>query len=108
MNEKNKPQGFNLGLPLDVESITDNCSDLDRLTDPRKYLHGDSSPIITDDDIAQMMLIPDRNFADSYEAANLHLKALGLMPIWSKSDYARVQLYKWQLATWNSYLEVTK
>ena len=94
MNEKNKPQGFNLGLPLDVESITDNCSDLDRLTDPRKY--------------AQMMLIPDRNFADSYEAANLHLKALGLMPIWSKSDYARVQLYKWQLATWNSYLEVTK
>lgn len=108
MNENNKPQAINLGQSVDGESITDNYSDLDRLIGDPKFIYGKSSPLVTDDDLAEIILIPDRNFTDSYTATNLHLKALGLTPIWSRFDYARVQRHKWQTASWKSYLAVAR
>lgn len=105
MNENNKPQAINLGQSLDGESITDNYSDLDRLIGDPKFIYGKSSPIVTDDDLAEMDLIPDRNFATSYDAANSYLKSLHLEPLWSRFDYARAQRYKWQAASLKRFLE---
>jgi len=109
MNGNEKPQAFNnLGRSLDGESITDNYSDLDRLAGLPKYEYGKSSPMITNDYIAEMLLIPDSNFVSSYDKTNSHLWELGLIPIWSRSDYVRAQRNKWKTASWKSYAAVAR
>ena len=105
MNPNEKPRTHGAGIPNDIdgESTYANFRASHRLSQKSEYVFGKSAPIMTARDILDLYYLRDHQWNKSKSMADQHLRAEGLIPVWSREDLIRADRFNRRVAIVDLY-----
>lgn len=102
-NEKPRTHGARISNDIDGESTYAEFRASHRLSQKSQYEFGKSAPMLTDRDIIELYYLNDHRWNNSKSMADQHLRAQGLIPVWSRADQIRADRFNRRLAIVNLY-----
>ncbi len=102
-NEKPRTHGAGNPNDIDGESTYANFKAHHRLSQKSEYVFGKSAPIMTARDIIDLYYLHDHQWNKSKAIADQHLRAEGLIPVWSREDLIRADRFNRRVAIVDLY-----
>jgi hypothetical protein len=102
-NEKPRTHGAGISNDIDGESTYAEFRASHRLSQKSQYQFGKSAPLMTDRDIIDLYYLSDHRWNNSKSMADQHLRAQGLIPVWSREDRIRADRFNRRLAIVNLF-----